>query len=330
MMDSNILLSLIIPVYNSQQTLAKCLDSILNQSYTDYEIVVVNDGSTDGSQQIIERYATKYPSIIKFVTKVNEGIGVARNIGITKATGQYIGFVDSDDFVESNYFTVIEKKLKSQEPDLLIYSYKRVYKRKVSFLEKRYSFGRNEIFDTLINLESHPQIICQTENGVCIKIIRREILCNNKNLLFSNLMLGEDLEVSLKWYLKAEKIIYCKEQLYNYVIHNNSLNSSTNNITDLFLVIQSVCEKYKLHGKFESCYAALEILFIKHLLISNMRRMKSSKMKNKQALFLSLRANLMEYFPDFKSNSYLKQEPYYVKLAVFLSWYYPGIFRFIL
>lgn len=329
-MDSNILLSIIIPVFNSQHTLAKCLDSILNQSYTDYEIVIVNDGSTDGSQQIIDQYVTQYPSIIKFVTKVNGGIGSARNLGIANANGQYLGFVDSDDYVESNYFTVIEKIIKSKEPDIFIFSYKRVYHRKPSFLEKRYSFSKNEIVDTIVNIDSHPQIICQTENGVCLKIIKRDIVCKNQNFLFSNLMLGEDLEVSFKWYLKAKKVIFSKEQLYNYVIQNSSLNTSTQHITDFFSVMKSVCEEYKLQGKFESCYAELEILFTKHLLISNMRRMKSSTMKNKQDLFLSLRTELMKYFPNFNSNLYLKQEPFYVRLAVFLSWYFPSIFRFIL
>ena len=123
-MDSNILLSLIIPVFNSQNTLVECLDSILNQSYNSYEIIIVNDGSTDNSQQIIEQYAILYPSIIKYVTKDNSGIGGARNVGIDKATGQYLGFVDSDDYVASNYFTVIEKIVKSQEPDLIIFSYR--------------------------------------------------------------------------------------------------------------------------------------------------------------------------------------------------------------
>jgi len=328
-MNPQILLSLIIPVYNSQDSLAECLDSILNQSYKGYEIIIINDGSSDGSQQIIDQYAAQHPNIIKFFTKANEGLSVARNLGIDNAIGEYIGFVDSDDFLESNYFTVIERILKSQEPDLLIFSYKRVYKRKQSFLEKKYSFSKYEIVDKMVNINSHPQIICQAENAVWIKIIRRNLV--GKNQKFLNSLLGnEDLEVSHKWYLIAEKIIFSKEQLYNYVIRNNSLNASTKKIANFYLVIKSVCEEYKRQGKFESCYAELEILFIKHLLISNMRRMKSSKIKNKQALFLSLRANLMEYFPDFKNNSYLKQEPYYVRLAVFLSWYFPGIFRFIL
>ena len=329
-MHPQILLSLIIPVYNSQNTLSECLDSILNQSYIGYEIIIINDGSTDGSQQIIEQYATQYPSIIKFFTKVNEGLSDARNLGIDNASGQYLGFVDSDDFVSSNYFTVIDKILKSQEPDMLIFSYKRVYKRKPSILEKNYSFGKYEIVEKVVNIDSHPQIICQTENAVWIKIIKRAIVGDKQKLLFSNVQLGEDFDASLKWYLKAKKIIFSKEQLYNYVIQNNSLNTSTKNITDIFIVIKSVCTAYKLQGKFESCYAELEILFIKHLLISNMRRMKSSTMKNKLAVFLSLREELIKYFPNFKNNSYLKKEPFYVRLAVFLSWYFPNIFYFIL
>ncbi len=329
-MDAPLSISLVIPVFNAQHSLAKCLDSILKQDYNGYEIILVNDGSSDGSQGLIEQYAGRYPDIVKFTRQENLGVGIARNAGIAMARGIYLGFVDSDDFLEPNYFTTVASIISTQQPDLIVISYHRVYKRKPGFLEKRYRFGRNKSTGSHINIDSHPQLICQAENGVCLKIIRRDIVCNDQDALFSTVMLGEDLEASLKWYLKARKITFTQEKIYNYVIHAGSLNTSTRHITDFFRVIQSVCGAYQLHGKFESCHAELEIVFTKHLLISNLRRIKSAQMENKYALFLALRKELIQYFPDFHKNIYLKREPFYVKLAVFLSWHIPVFFRFIL
>ena len=96
-------ISVIIPVYNVEKYLVKCLDSLLNQEFSDYEIIVVNDGSPDNSQSIIDSYVERYPKIVKSYIKENGGQGSARNLGISKAKGEYICFVDSDDFVESDF-----------------------------------------------------------------------------------------------------------------------------------------------------------------------------------------------------------------------------------
>lgn len=96
--------SVIVPVYNVEHYLAKCLDSLVNQSLQNIEIIVVNDGSKDGSENIIQQYAGKYPDKIKAFTKDNGGLSDARNFGIDQATGNYLGFVDSDDYVSGTMF----------------------------------------------------------------------------------------------------------------------------------------------------------------------------------------------------------------------------------
>lgn len=103
-------LSIIIPVYNAENTLRKCLDSILEQNYTDYEIILVNDGSQDSSEKIILEYE-KENNKIKYISKENSGVADSRNIGVKNATGEYIVFVDSDDYVKNTIFTDIESYL---------------------------------------------------------------------------------------------------------------------------------------------------------------------------------------------------------------------------
>ncbi len=328
-MNPPLLISLVLPVYNAAHTLTECLESILSQGYDGYEIILVNDGSTDGSQELIEQYAGRYPEKVKYVNQPNKGLGFARNTGIAMAQGTYLGFVDSDDFLAPNYFAVIDPVLRQQQPDIFVFNYQRVYRRKPSFLEKRYRFSDRKIVDTKVNIDTHPQIICQTENSVWIKMVKREI-AKGSGYVFSEVRLAEDMKVNLNWMLKSDSIIYSNEVLYNYILDHNYVSTSTQHITDLFQVIDSVCEEYRKHGKFESCYAELELMFIKHLLVANMRRMKSVRTENKQAVFMSMRAKLMAYFPHYIRNRYLKQEPYYLRLAVWLSWYAPGVFRILL
>ena len=103
--------TIIIPIYNVEKYIARCIDSILAQNYENLELILVNDGSTDGVETIINTYLEKYPNIIKYIKKENTGLSDTRNIGIQKSTGEYIMFVDSDDYVCDNYFSIIVQKV---------------------------------------------------------------------------------------------------------------------------------------------------------------------------------------------------------------------------
>ena len=105
-------ISVIVPVYNTEKYLSKCLDSIVNQSYENIEIIIVNDGSTDDSEKIIKEYEQKYPNKIKYFKKENGGLSSARNYGILKSAGEYISFVDSDDYIDINLFKQLEDEIK--------------------------------------------------------------------------------------------------------------------------------------------------------------------------------------------------------------------------
>ena len=112
--------SIIIPVYGVEQYISKCLDSLVNQTLEDIEIVVVNDGSPDNSQKIIDKYVKRYPDKVKSYIKENGGQGSARNYGIKYATGEYIGYVDSDDYVEKDMYERLYNKAKEDDLDIVI------------------------------------------------------------------------------------------------------------------------------------------------------------------------------------------------------------------
>ena len=112
-------LSIIIPVYNAEKYLDKCLDNIINQSFNNYEIILVNDGSTDNSEKIVDDYVNKYSNIIK-INKKNGGPGAARDEGLKIARGNYISFVDSDDYVDSNMLSYMMNYIKKYNCDIAI------------------------------------------------------------------------------------------------------------------------------------------------------------------------------------------------------------------
>ena len=112
--------SLIVPVYNAEKTLQRCIDSVLAQSFTDYELILVNDGSSDGSAAICSVNSAKY-SCIKYICKDNGGVSSARNLGIESAAGEYILFLDSDDYISDNYFNVLNGIYSNSSPDLVIF-----------------------------------------------------------------------------------------------------------------------------------------------------------------------------------------------------------------
>ncbi|HFR3406655.1 TPA: glycosyltransferase family 2 protein, partial [Streptococcus suis] len=124
-MMNNFEISIVVPVYNSEKKIRKCIDSILSQSFTDYELILLNDGSTDYTLSILEEYEKEYSSI-KVIDKLNEGIAKTRNLGISIATGKYIVFLDNDDFIDSDYLQILYDEIENTGNDIVVAGYRRV------------------------------------------------------------------------------------------------------------------------------------------------------------------------------------------------------------
>ena len=129
-MKKNNLISIIVPIYNVEKYLKKCIDSIINQTYKNLEIILVDDGSPDNCGKICDEYAKK-DNRIKVIHKENGGVSSARNVGVENATGEYIGFVDSDDYIEKDMYEVLINNLKKENADISIISNYEVYKNKI-------------------------------------------------------------------------------------------------------------------------------------------------------------------------------------------------------
>lgn len=318
---SNVKITLIVPVYNAQKTLPRCLDSILHQNDYNMELILINDGSTDGSQSILENYLLKFPDQIRLLHTENNGQGMARNKGLELTTGEYVGFVDSDDYLSPDYFKVVREWL-SSNPDMLVFSYQRHYSTQPDFYERNYPFTKNYPWETT-NLRRHPEILCHTEGAPWMRLVRTSIFRQYQDLRFSASPIAQDVEFNSKLFLQLDAVKYCNKPLYNYVVNRSSATFKTENISWFSTLLDSVCAYYERHNQFEKYSDELEILFVKHLLISNFRRLKKSGSSHNIEVLDELRTKLLERFPRFHKNKYLRQEPLYVRVAVKMTYHIP-------
>ena len=204
-------ISIIVPIYNTEKYLKKCLDSLINQSKKELEFILINDGSKDNSEEIIKEYKDER---IKYYKNKNQGIGKTRNFGIEKATGKYLMFLDSDDYLEKDACELLYKKAEKENLDLVVCDYYKVY-----------SNGTKEEFliDDFVNssLESNNKLLNIINLGPCNKIYLKELIIKN-NIKYLEDLKYEDTTFVAEAMLKAKKIGKLNKPLHNYVIRENS------------------------------------------------------------------------------------------------------------
>lgn len=210
------IISVIVPVYNMEKYLPKCIDSILNQTYKNIEAIFINDGSTDNSLKILENYYQK-DQRVRIINKKNEGTGAARNNGIKVSKGKYITFLDSDDWYEENFIEKLYKNLKENDSDIAMCNPKMVYDNK----EKNQEI--NTYYFKSLNLKKEPEKILRVLAMPisCSKLYKKEIIVNN-NIFYPNYSFAEDVEFLYKLFLNIKKISKVEDYLYNYYQRDTS------------------------------------------------------------------------------------------------------------
>ena len=209
-------LSVIIPVYKAEATIRRCLDSLLNQPHNDVEIIVINDGSPDTSGEICQEYAKKYPEI-RYIEKENGGVSTARNMGLDLATGDYVVFVDSDDWVYDSYFSIIEKNLNENDWDLFQYSqnYTDGKEEKTRIKGNFKSDNPQVIFDKIIESMCHKHI-----NKPIDKVYKRSIIEENNLRFHKDLCVGEDRTFNIAFSLHVKKWCIIPDLIYWVSLEN--------------------------------------------------------------------------------------------------------------
>ena len=216
------LITIIVPVYNVEKYLEKCIKSIICQTYKNFELILIDDGSNDMSGEICDKYA-KLDSRIKVFHTTNKGVSHARNIGLDNASGQYIGFVDSDDFIEPNMYEVLLKKIKEEDSKIIACGYNVVSKKSI--------IHRTKNSDKKLNCEEAIREIFygNTIQGfLWNKLFKRSLFLSKR--LDENMDICEDLYIVCNLIYEVNSISYVPECLYNYLMRENS---ATNDIKSM-------------------------------------------------------------------------------------------------
>ena len=285
--------TIIVPVYNVEAYLDKCLNTLVNQTLKEIQVIVVNDGSKDDSYKIIENYAEEFNDKIVYIKKENGGLSDARNAGLPYATGDYIGFVDGDDYVDITMFEKMYTAAKRGNADIVECDYYKVYNKKLKpKIGKIY-----EIKDMMVKAR-----VCAWN-----RIVKREIIMNN-GILFPKGLQYEDNEYLYKLIPHISKIEFIKEPLYYYVQRDNSIcQTFDGRVTDIYQVMDNVFEYYKKNDLYNKYKDQLEYITAKKYLSSSFFRIV--RINNKEIRKKILSENwerLLNIFPLWNKNLILK------------------------
>ena len=252
-------ISVIVPVYNVDNYLERCLTSLLEQDYHDYEILVVNDASTDSSLSICKQYAENSNKIKLINLKTNQGLYAARNIGLKHCSGQYVAFVDSDDFVSSNFLSSMHTIMKDKKTDIVCCNHSYCWDNKNFFEiaspnQKSQPLSRLDFIQIVFTLKSSKRMGISFGGFVWNKLFRRDLL---ENIFFEHTDGAEDELFLSKVFSKINTIYYVGQPLYFYNLRQNSLSHNNCFIIEHLKTRFQICNNLKSTPDFEICSSAL-------------------------------------------------------------------------
>lgn len=285
-MESN-LISVIVPAYNIAEYLPRCLDSILNQTYSNLEVIVISDGSTDGTNDIIKEYAEKDSRVVP-VFKENSGVSDTRNKGLDIAKGDYIAFVDGDDYIESNMYEILLNNAIENDADISHCGYQMVFPTRVDYY---YNTGKKVIQD---NKKGIRDIIVgdYVEPGIWNKLYRKSTIENV--FMPVGIKINEDVLFNFYAFTKSKKSVYEDLPLYHYILRKGSAATSKVNTNKLYdpIKVRKEILGYCLKN-YDKELQSLSYTSYLNAVISLFRTIKNNKLKDEKS-------NAKKYKNDIK------------------------------
>lgn len=302
--------SIIIPVYNVKDYLEKCIDSVLAQSAQDIEILLIDDGSTDGgSGQICDRYALNYPEIIHVIHQENGGLGAARNTGIEHASGEYLLFLDSDDYFLPGLLDRMSEIVSSTVCDIVDFGFIVDQDDKVKETHAG-EIGIQEPF----TLKEHPEMLLVLP-AAWRRLYKRDLFLRS-GIRYPSRVWYEDIRTTLKLYAEADCIISIPEAYYGYVVREGSItrNKNVSRNAEILDAFDDLRTWFSSKGIWDTYYNEFSKLAVDHILLAASVRVLRTDPKNE--LLEAFQQYMHNYFPDYMNNPYLKQLSAPHKLAL--------------
>lgn len=301
-MKNEVEVSIIVPIYNVEKYLQKCIDSILNQTFKNFELILVDDGSPDKCPQIADDYASKYPEIISVIHKKNGGVGEARNFGIESAKGKYILIIDSDDYIEPDMVEAMYENIVKYNSDIAICGFKSV------------SESGNVISVTKENLQTGKSLALKDNKEILLtnpapwnKMYKRSLFEENKEIRYPSGVWYEDIRVTLKLLTQAKTITYVDKALLNYLWREGSQtnNKNCNRNVEIIAAFEDIISYYKEKDIFNEYKEELEFLTILHVYITASVRVLM--IDTKHNLLNEFREYLYNDFSEWEKNKYINE-----------------------
>lgn len=286
--------SVIVPIYNVEKYLEKCINSLLSQTLEDIQIILVNDGSKDNSGNIAREYEKNNKNRIIYVEKENGGLSDARNYGLKYATGDFIAFLDSDDYIEKNAYEEMYNKAIEENADYVECDFIWEFPNKIR-VDKQYPYKNKK------EMLSFVRVVAWN------KLIKRQLIIDN-NLEFPKGLRYEDVEFTYKLIPFVNRFAYVDKPFIHYVQREDSIANVQNERTaEIFTVLDNVIEFYKKNNIYEEYRNELEYNYARYLLCSSLKRMCKIKDKSiREKLLTESWERLNLNFPNWKENVILK------------------------
>lgn len=287
--------SVIVPAYNVEKYIGRCLDSLVNQTLKDIEIIVINDCSKDNTLGIINEYANKYKNIKTINNKVNCGIGKVRNIGIDKAAGEFIAFIDSDDYVDINMLKECYEYATSNDLDIVVCNYYKIFEDSDNKEE-----WNIENFD-ISNLHNNKELLFKINTSPWNKLYKKSLF-EDKKMRFPEKIKYEDLALMTLLLSKAKRIGHINKAFNYYMVRGKSETTTVDEkVYDIFKILDIINDYYK---KVKGMNLEIEYLNIEKILTYTIsqRTIGNNKFRNKfiNDAFLYLNSE----FPNWRKNKY--------------------------
>ena len=287
--------SVIVPFYNVEGYIEKCLETLVNQTLEDIEIILVNDGSKDRSIEIANKFLEAYPDKLVYLEKENGGLSDARNYAIPYAKGEYIAFLDSDDYVEKDMYQKMYELAKKENSDMVecdfYWEYPDKLKKDVGVIYN----GKKEMLEKV-------RVVAWN------KLIRREIL-EKTEVKFPKGYRYEDVEFTYKLVPFIEKVSFLKKPCVHYIQREGSISNSQNERTkEIFDVLDHIIDYYKEKGIYETYQEEIEYIYVRYAFCSSLLRIVKIEDIALQEKLLNLTWEKVNMnFPNWKRNSILKK-----------------------
>ena len=306
------IISIIVPIYNVREYLPRCVESVLANDTRDCELILVDDGSTDGSAQLCDQYAKEHPELIRVIHQANAGPGAARNTGIAAARGEWFLFADSDDRLAPQALERLGRAIREEDADVISFQF---YKERLSgehWLER----SGDTPTDCRFSLREQPAFLL-SQPSCWLRLWHRSVFEAN-DIRFPNVVWYEDVRTVTKLLAKARRIVNLPDPLYYYLDRPGSIMNSSQlpRNRDILPAFSDILDWFRAQGLFETYYNELGALTIQHVFLAASVRV--ARIDPKSEILKELADYTRSTFPDWKQNPYNRDLSRLKRLALWL------------